>query len=80
MQLTIDVPNEIGERLQKLSRPELLSALRLIVQNAPARGEVTKKRVRMSIKDTPAFGMWADREDMQDPARYVRELRKPRSF
>ena len=31
-----------------------------------------------SIKDNPAVGMWADREDMADPAAYVRKLRKGR--
>jgi len=25
------------------------------------------------------FGMWKDREDLIDPAKYVRELRKPRN-
>lgn len=28
--------------------------------------------------DHPACGMWADREDMADPAAYVRKLREPR--
>jgi prevent-host-death family protein len=31
-----------------------------------------------SIKDSPAFGIWKDRTDMEDPAHYVRELRKGR--
>ena len=26
----------------------------------------------------PAFGMWADREDLRDPSDYVRQLRKGR--
>ncbi len=26
----------------------------------------------------PAFGMWADREDLTDPAAYARKLREPR--
>ena len=26
----------------------------------------------------PGFGMWADRDDMQDSAAYVREIRSPR--
>jgi len=29
---------------------------------------------RISAKDHPAFGMWADRDDMADPAAYVRRL------
>ena len=31
-----------------------------------------------SIRDEPAFGMWADREDMRDPTEYVRSLRRGR--
>jgi hypothetical protein len=30
------------------------------------------------FEDFPAFGMWADREDMKDPVAWVRELRRPR--
>ena len=30
------------------------------------------------VEDLPAFGIWADRDDMADPAAYVRELRKGR--
>ena len=29
-------------------------------------------------EDHPAFGMWADRDDMEDVEQYVREIRKPR--
>ncbi len=28
--------------------------------------------------DLPAFGMWADRKDMEDPAAFVRGLRRSR--
>lgn len=28
--------------------------------------------------DLPAFGMWADRKDMEDPSAFVRELRRSR--
>ncbi len=30
------------------------------------------------LSSHPAFGMWADREDMKDPTAYVRNLRKSR--
>lgn len=33
---------------------------------------------KKSIKDSPAFGIWKDREDMKDPVEYVRNLRKGR--
>jgi antitoxin (DNA-binding transcriptional repressor) of toxin-antitoxin stability system len=29
-------------------------------------------------KDQPLFGLWKDREDISDPATYVRHLRLPR--
>ena len=28
--------------------------------------------------DDPAFGIWRDRQDMNDPAAYARQLREPR--
>jgi hypothetical protein len=30
------------------------------------------------VTDDPAFGIWRDREDMDDVAAYVRKIRKPR--
>ena len=36
------------------------------------------KNRRKSIKNTPAFGMWAERTDMEDASSYVRESRKSR--
>jgi addiction module RelB/DinJ family antitoxin len=30
------------------------------------------------LKSLPGFGMWADRDDMKNPAEWVRNLRKPR--
>lgn len=41
-------------------------------------GEKQEKKVK--VADLAAFGIWSDREDMQDVPGYVRELRKPRSF
>ena len=32
----------------------------------------------LSLKDSPAFGIWKDRSDMADPAKYVRKIRKGR--
>jgi antitoxin (DNA-binding transcriptional repressor) of toxin-antitoxin stability system len=37
-----------------------------------------KKKPKMKVEDHPFFGMWADREDMKDPAAYVRKIREPR--
>lgn len=32
------------------------------------------------LVDDPAFGMWKDRQDLKKVQKYVRELRKGRSF
>ena len=40
---------------------------------APASGSGAPK-----TKDQPLFGLWKDREDMSDPASYLRRLRLPR--
>lgn len=46
----------------------------------PRQSEKTdaRKRKKHSWADIPGFGMWADREEMADPAEYVRNIRKPR--
>jgi len=36
-----------------------------------------KKKVKVS--ELPAFGLWAERDDMQDPVAYVEKLREPRN-
>ncbi|MBI1318150.1 MAG: type II toxin-antitoxin system Phd/YefM family antitoxin [Candidatus Hydrogenedens sp.] len=33
---------------------------------------------RCSASEHPAFGMWADREDMANPTEYVKQLRRER--
>jgi hypothetical protein len=40
---------------------------------APASGSGAPK-----TKDQPLFGLWKDREDISDPASYLRRLRLPR--
>jgi antitoxin (DNA-binding transcriptional repressor) of toxin-antitoxin stability system len=42
---------------------------------APAPGSGTPK-----TEDQPLFGLWKDREDMGDPASYLRRLRLPRTL
>lgn len=39
--------------------------------------KVTGKR-KISWSETPLYGLWQDREEMSDPAAYVRQLRRPR--
>lgn len=37
-----------------------------------------KSRRPMRVEDHPAFGMWADREDMKDVHAWLRKIRRPR--
>jgi prevent-host-death family protein len=39
-----------------------------------------EKKNKFKAEDHPAFGMWADREDMADPVAYVEKIRQPRVF
>jgi len=39
---------------------------------------IARKPKLARASDHPACGMWADREDMSDPAAYVRKIREPR--
>lgn len=36
-----------------------------------------KSKEPMRVEDHPAFGMWADRQDMKDPSAWVRRIRAP---
>jgi predicted DNA-binding antitoxin AbrB/MazE fold protein len=36
------------------------------------------EKPRKSVKDYPAYGMWADRKDIGDGVEYVNRIRKPR--
>jgi hypothetical protein len=38
-----------------------------------------KAQPRTAKKPNATFGMWVDREDVSDPAAYVRALRQPRT-
>ena len=40
--------------------------------------EDDRRSSRAEIQEFPVFGMWADREDIEDVYGYVRELRKGR--
>lgn len=42
------------------------------------RNTTAKKNAPQKVEDHPAFGIWADREDMEDPSAWVRKVRAPR--
>lgn len=64
MQVMIDVPSEIGEQLKKLSKPELIRALRLVVQNGQPQQTIQKdKASRIRSYAGIAKGVYASAEE-----------------
>ena len=73
----LDLRKNMKKVMSALERNERVTLTRKMAVIVPA-GEKQARKIKAA--DLAAFGMWADREDMQDVSAYVRELRKPRSF
>jgi len=41
---------------------------------------IASEKPKMRVEDHPAWGMWKDREDMKDPAEWVRKLRSQQRY
>ena len=53
--------------------------MRIVLKKVGRPGNTTaKKNVTQKMEDHPAFGMWADSEDIKDPSAWVRKIRAPR--
>jgi prevent-host-death family protein len=75
----VDLRKKSSEILRALNRNERVTILyrgrpKAVMQPVASAGEqaVTK------VKNHPAFGLWAGREDLQDVAAQVRQMRKGR--
>lgn len=74
----LDLRKHMREVMSAIDRHERVTLLHrgrrraVIVPLAETTGE------RPKVADSPAFGMWADRDDMAAPAAYVARLRQPR--
>ncbi len=51
-----------------------------VIQPEPTPAAEPEPKEPFDPAKIPGFGMWADREDMKDPAAWVREIRQPRKF
>jgi prevent-host-death family protein len=73
----LDLRRNPGRILEAIARNETVTLskrgreIALIVPKKEAKGP-------LSLKDSPAFGLWKNRSDMDDPAKYVRQMRKGR--
>ena len=75
----VDLRYKMKHVLRAIDRGETVTVLyrgkerAKLMPIAPAPGTGTAK-----TNDQPLFGLWKDREDMSDPASYLRRLRLPR--
>ena len=50
----------------------------ILMKYAPELVQEKPKPKKVRCEDTPLFGMWADREDMADPRKWMEEQRSER--
>lgn len=62
--------------LPESAQREVLHYIEFIRSRYPAT-KAPKKR-KISWSETPLYGLWQNREEMVDPASYVRQLRRSR--
>ncbi len=74
------ISNAIGEATNMIPKTSRSGANRV---KKGSLGSKATRRIETDeglkfIMDHPAFGMWADREDMKDPAAWLRKIRAVR--
>lgn len=78
MKLTfLELRRNPGKLLEALERGEEVTLTRRgkdLARILPAKSSKKKSNLRAN----PAFGMWADHADMEDPGAFVRRIRKGR--
>ena len=50
----------------------------ILMKYTPEAVTETPKERKQSIRESPIFGMWADREDMADPRAWIENMRAER--
>jgi hypothetical protein len=74
----VDLRKKSGQIIRALGRNEAVTVLyrgRVAAIMQPVGGPAATKT---AATNHPAFGIWADRDDMKDVAAYVRRLRRGR--
>ena len=76
----VDLRYRMKDVLRAIDRGETVTVLYRGKEKArlvPISGaQAPKKTIKSS--DHPAFGMWKDREDMKDPAKWLQTIRRSR--
>ena len=80
MDITITLLDDLEEEVKKIKNPGnfFIGLLRKALKKERAKPDQQDKHPE-KWSEQEIFGMWKDREDMEDVGQYVRNLRKPRS-
>lgn len=78
--LTLELPDDLIEKIKSIPdyAENSRKALKNMAMEIKENKQIEKKSKKKKWSESPSFGMWKDREDMEDPTAYVRNLRKPR--
>jgi len=76
----VDLRKKMSEVMSAIERHEHVTLTHRGHRKAVIIPFKDSKKVKCKVSDLPAFGMWADRNDLDDVSACVRNLRKPRRF
>lgn len=71
--ISMKLPDELALKLETLAKKLLIPEEEIIAHSLE---EYLAKLEKMDEFEPIGFGMWKDREDMKDPAAWVRKLRE----
>lgn len=79
--LTLELPDDLIEKIKSIPNyaengKKALEKMAMEIKEKKQKKEIKEKK----WSESPSFGMWKDREDMEDTTAYVSNLRKPRYF
>ena len=69
---------DIPAKWSKLLKDIVPSTYKITIESEPTFDQTPEPHIKKSWGEIPLFGMWKDRKDMEDPADYVKQLRKSR--
>ena len=69
---------DIPAKWVKLLDDSLPSTYRITIEPENKPSLTSEAKNKKSWADMPMFGMWKDKDDLNNPADYVRQLRRPR--
>ena len=74
----LDLRRRMGDVLRALERNEPVTITHRGRETAVMMPSGAMRSRPVSVTEHPAFGMWRDRTDMEDPSAYVSRLREGR--